>query len=326
MINKPSFKILAKGKDITQKISKNLISLSYEDKEKGESDEISFSVFGLYSKPLFGDSLELWLGYEKLYKCGTFSVNTLSKNYTSNTTEIRATAVNFSGKGVWGNIKQKKTRSFENSSLFNIASTIAKENQLKIRTSGEDIRVVSVLQNNKSDLEFIYSWCFELGFICTLKENTLIILPKDGKIGDNVANITQKSTALPSYNLELSELYSLEISESSRNEYTAVILEWQSVSEAKIKSIKVGSGENIYKMQIAELKSDNGAYKKGESKLNELQKGGVNGRCELKGREIRAGGKLKIKNIGYDNYEFSIKSVSHHLSESGYSISLEFES
>ncbi len=29
-----------------------------------------------------------------------FSVNTLSKNYTSNTTEIRATAVNFSGKGV----------------------------------------------------------------------------------------------------------------------------------------------------------------------------------------------------------------------------------
>ncbi|EHB4460910.1 phage tail protein, partial [Campylobacter jejuni] len=68
MVRKPKFKLIAKGKDITEKLSKNLISISYEDKEKDESDEISLNVFGLYSKPLFGDSLELWLGFEKLYK------------------------------------------------------------------------------------------------------------------------------------------------------------------------------------------------------------------------------------------------------------------
>ncbi|ECQ1862347.1 TPA: phage tail protein, partial [Campylobacter coli] len=98
MVRKPKFKLIAKGEDITEKLSKNLISISYEDKEKSESDEIGLSVFGLYSKPLFGDSLELWLGFEKLYKCGSFSVNVVSKNYTSNTTEVRASAINFSGK------------------------------------------------------------------------------------------------------------------------------------------------------------------------------------------------------------------------------------
>ncbi|EAJ1410717.1 phage tail protein, partial [Campylobacter jejuni] len=44
------------------------------------------------------------------------------------------------------------------------------------------------------------------------------------------------------------------------------------------------------------------------------------------GREIRAGGKLKIKDINMDNYEFSIKSVSHSFNDSAYVITLEFES
>ncbi|ENU2303671.1 phage late control D family protein [Campylobacter coli] len=325
MVRKPKFKLIAKGEDITEKLSKNLINISYEDKEKAESDEISLSVFGLYSKPLFGDSLELWLGFEKLYKCGSFSVNVVSKNYTSNTTEVRASAINFSGKGSV-NIKEKKTRSFENTTLFTIARKIANENNLKIKTSGEDQNIVSILQNNQSNLEFLYSICFDYGFICCVKENTLIITPKDGKIGDNAANITSKNENLPLFEIALKDCISLEISESARNEYSAVIAEWQDINEAKIKSIKVGSGENIYKMQISQPKNDNEAFKKAQAKLNELQKGGLNGRCELIGREIRAGGKLKIKDINMDHYEFSIKSVSHSFNDQAYIISVEFES
>ncbi len=323
MVRKPKFKLIAKGEDITEKLSQNLISISYEDKEKDESDEFSLNVFGLYSKPLFGDSLELWLGFEKLYKCGSFSVNVVSKNYTSNTTEVRASAVNFSANA---NIKEKKTRSFENTTLFTIARKIANENNLKIKISGEDQNIVSVLQNNQNNLEFLYSLLFDYGFICCVKENTLIITLKDGKIGDNVANITSKNENLPLFEIALKECISLEISESARNEYSAVIAEWQDINEAKIKSIKVGSGENVYKMQISQPKNDNEAFKKAQAKLNELQKGGLNGRYELIGREIRAGGKLKIKDINMDHYEFSIKSVSHNFNDSVYVIGIEFES
>lgn len=325
MVRKPQFKLLAKGKDITDKISKNLICITYEDKEKDESDEISLSLFGLYSKPEFGDSLELWLGYEKLFKCGSFSVGTVSKNYTSKTTEVRASAVNFSGKAET-NIKEKKSRSFENTTLFTIAKKIAGENKLKVKTGGEDQNIFSVLQNNQGDLEFLYDLAFDYGFICCIKENTLILTPKDGKIGENAANITPKNENLPSYEIALNECVSLEITESSRNEYSAVIVEWQDMDEAKVKSIKVGSGNNVYKMQISQPKSDNEAFKKASSKLNELQKGGVSGRCELVGRELRAGGKLKFKGIELDIYEFSIKSVSHSFNGSIYTMSVEFES
>ncbi|MCW1555904.1 hypothetical protein OLY30_06450 [Campylobacter jejuni] len=68
MVNHPSFKIKANDKDITQKISLNLINLSFDDKAKDESDEISISLNGLYARAPFGDKLELWLGFdEKLF-------------------------------------------------------------------------------------------------------------------------------------------------------------------------------------------------------------------------------------------------------------------
>ena len=79
-------------------------------------------------------------------------------------------------------------------------------------------------------------------------------------------------------------------------------------------------------MQIAQLKSDNEAFRQGEAKLNELQKGGINGRCSLPGANIVAGGKLKFKSIaGLENNEFSIKSVEHRLTSKDYTCEVEFE-
>lgn len=85
-------------------------------------------------------------------------------------------------------------------------------------------------------------------------------------------------------------------------------------------------GRIYIKCKSHNQKNDNEAFKKAQAKLNELQKGGLNGRCELIGREIRAGGKLKIKDINMDHYEFSIKSVSHSFNDSAYIVSVEFES
>ena len=131
---------------------------------------------------------------------------------------------------------------------------------------------------------------------------------------------------MPTFTLNLTDLYSLEITEANRNSYTAVIVEWQDIEAGKVKSIKVGSGEQVYKMQIAQPKSDNEAFKQAEAKLNELQRGGINGRCSCEGKNIIAGGKLKFGGVPrLEANEFSIKEVSHKLSTSGYEIDIEFE-
>lgn len=103
-------------------------------------------------------------------------------------------------------------------------------------------------------------------------------------------NINITGLNLPTFTLNLTDLYSLEITEANRNSYTAVIVEWQNIEAGKVKSIKVGGGaegagsgnsrsqdglrsskksEIVYKMHIAQPKSDNEAFKQAEAKLNE---------------------------------------------------------
>ena len=322
MIKHPTFKLEASGKDITNTIRQNLISLSFTDKEGNESDEISFTLFGIYAKPVFGDKLKLWLGYgEDLYLCGSFSVQTTSADYKANTTEVRATAVNFASPA-----KEKRRVSWENTTLFGIAKKIAGINALSLKTSGSDQNIASVIQDNVSDIEFLYDLCVKFGFLMAVKNNTIIITAKDAKGDETQTSNTPKNESLPTFTLNLTDLYSLEITEANRNSYTAVIVEWQDIEAGKIKSIKVGSGEQVYKMQIAQPKSDNEAFKQAEAKLNELQRGGINGRCSCEGKNIIAGGKLKFGGVpGLEANEFSIKEVSHKLSTNGYEIEIEFE-
>ena len=322
MIKHPTFRLEASGKDITNTIRQNLISLSFTDKEGNESDEISFTLFGIYAKPVFGDKLKLWLGYEnEFYLCGTFSVQTTSADYKANTTEVRATAVNFASPA-----KEKRRASWENTTLFDIAKKIASANVLSLKTSGSDQNIASVIQDNVSDIEFLYDLCVKFGFLMAVKNDNIIITAKDAKGDASQTSNTSKNENLPTFTLNLTDLYSLEITEANRNSYTAVIVEWQDIEAGKTKSIKVGSAEQTYKMQIAQPKSDNEAFKMGEAKLNELQKGGINGRCSLPGANIVSGGKLKFSGIaGLEANEFSIKSVSHRLSTDNYEIEIEFE-
>lgn len=322
MVRVPNFKLLAKGNDITAKIKANLINLSYEDKEGSESDEISFVVNDIYAKPIFGDQLELWLGYgNNLYHCGKFSVQTATRDYKSNTTEVRATAVNFASPQ-----KIAKRRSWENTSLFSIASKIAAENKLNVKTSGTDQPITSVLQNDIGDLDFLYGICFEYGYIMKVANNTIVITSKDAKGDESQTSNTPKNENLPLFKVELNECESLNITEANRNSYTAVIVQWHDSKDGKDKQVKVGNGEQTYKLNIPEPKSDNEAFKKGEAKLNELQRGGINGNLSCTGRELRAGGKLKILGVtGLENIEFSIKSVSHDLNVNGYMVMVEFE-
>lgn len=322
MVRKPSFKLVAKGEDITDKIKKNLINLTFDDKEGSESDEINFKLVGLYEIPIFGDSLELWLGYEnELYFCGSFSVQTTQKDYKDQITQIRATAVNFASSQ-----KEKKRRTWESTTLFNIVKKVASENNLKTKTESEDMQIVSKLQDNINDLEFLYNLAFEFGYLMAVKNNTIILSKKD-KLGDSSSTAqTPKNDTLPIFTLDLKQTTSLDITQANRNNYTKVVLEWQDIETGEIKSIQVGAGNQSYKMKIAQPKTDAEAFKKGEAKLNELQKGKIKGSCSSLGTNIIAGGKLKFIGVtGFENSEFSIKEVTHNLTTTSYTLDIQFE-
>lgn len=322
MVLVPSFKVLVNEKDMTKLIEANLISITYDDKEGVESDEVSIIVHGIYDAPKFGDKIELWLGHSKLYKCGSFSLQTVNRDFKAHTTEIRATAVNFADTKT----KVKKTRTWENTTLFGVGKIIATEQGLKFKSNGEDVSISSKLQQDVSDMDFLYSLAFEFGFSVVTKNGTIIVGQKIDISSENSSNSGIANA--PKFSLDMSELYSFEISEAYRNTYKSVVIEWQEVASGEMKSLRAGSGEPHYKMRVAEPKSDSEAYSRANAKLNELLKGGVSGKCVLAGANIITGGGVSFKNTGASDLEgrvFSIKSVSHNLSSSGYTIEVEFE-
>lgn len=315
MVAKPNFKLIANGNDVSQSIKQDLIDIVFDDKEGNESDEIALCFSGIYARPSFGDSLELYLGYDnKLFKCGSFSVQTISNDFKANTTEIRATALNFNS-----NTKTKQTKSWENTDIFSIAKAIAAKNCLKIKTAGINQPIKSELQVEKNDIDFLYELAFKLGYLLSIKDNTIIISTKDSRI-------KEQNQALPHHKLDISELFSCQITDANKNAYDSIILSWHDPKSASTKSVKVGSGERVYKASIAEPKSDDEVLRLAKAKLDELSRGGISGRCECAGANIKAGGKLNISSIvGYENASFSIKSVRHSFSKRGYFLEISFE-
>lgn len=321
MVKKPSFKLIADGNiDITKKISKNLIFLNYEDKEGNESDEISFLLHGLFSKKPFGSKLELHLGWgDKLFLCGKFTIQTFKKDYFAKTTEVRATAVNFSTPQ-----KILKSRLWENTTLGDIAKKIATENSLNYSIDKEsaDVEIKSYIQNNQNDFAFLRLVGYKFGSLVVIKNDTIIIKKKSTNIKTAADVVALTISEIPSFNVKIKELNSLEVVEANRNVYDAVTLEWQDINSGKTKIIKVGDGSQIFKMKIPQPKSEFEAFKQGEAKLSELQRGGITGYLEMEGRELRAGGKLTIEDL---KQTFNIKSVSHTYDTSSYLIAVEIE-
>lgn len=321
-----TFKLVANDEDITQTIQDNLISLDFSDKVGVQSDEMSFSVNGIYERPAFKDTLKLSLGYivndkKELFECGTFKISECTIDYIANTTEIRATAVDFSSK-----VKVKHSKTFANTNLGAIAGVIANRNNLsaKVQNTAYNVKINHILQDNSSDIEFIYNLAYKHGFICAIKNNSLILTAKGSEMNGYKVIASKKESKnedLPSFKLKISDCFALSITENNRVKYDACEITSHNTNSATLTRIKVGDGNNIYKIKESANKSEAELKSIATAKLSELNKGGVKGSLVCAGQQISAGGYLELENIGV----FSITSVNHTLNSGVYSISVEFE-
>lgn len=133
---RPIFKLIYEQMDITADISDQLISITYEDKVEGESDEITFTVHDadyLWKTswyPRKGDKVSLEIGYDDNspnLQCGTFEVDEVESTGPPDAVTIRALST-----GVKGTLRTKKSRAHEGALLRDIAQTIADEHGFTI--------------------------------------------------------------------------------------------------------------------------------------------------------------------------------------------------
>ena len=354
MVRKPDFKLEAAGKDITARIKKNLISLTYNDKQGEETDDVNITLHGLFERKPFGSDLKLFLGYEgNLFYCGVFYVQTFKKDYLNKTTEVTATSTDFTNA-----LKVKKARLWGNTNLEKIAQKIASEDNMGCKTDKyAALATVESIIQGVSDLEFLHTLCNSRAFFCMQKDNAFVIRAKP-TLNSTFAD-TEEQTQLPLFNLKLTELTALTIEEANRDNYDAVVLEWHDSNVNEDKTIKqendlnrvkskvaqaeqiyrdtsdetkidnqnrvknkIAQAEQIYYEKIPEPRDTSEALQQANSKLRDLQKGTVKGSLETTGRRLLTGTRLKIDTI---NQEFLVTSVTHNLSDGAYNITVEFE-
>jgi phage protein D len=312
MVKYPTFKILANDTDVTLKLQKELISLTFKDEANEKADELSIEVGGEFARPKYKDELKLYLGYagEALTFCGLFIVGDVEREDDS-ILHIEATSVNFSA-----NLKEKRDITYEKVSIKDICNQIASRGGLKLKSDFEDIHIVSLAQSNESDLHFLNRLSKEYNSIFNIKNGTLIFTKK---IKDD-----KKNEELPSYIISEKNTSTISIQHSNKTLYKSCKSTYHDTKNNKVVEVIAGSGKPCL-ISKGSFKNEAEAMTKAKAKLDKANQGLVSGSLTIEGEVIFAGGKLVLIDTLEDDGEYQIKSVSHTFDVNGWVTSLEFE-
>jgi len=307
----PNFKIEANGKDVTYMLQANMLSLSIVDNDGEEADELTLKVIGAWKRPAYQDRLKVWLGYDgELVFFGEYEVQSTERE-NNNLLTISATGVSFSS-----NIKVRQSHTYNNKTIAEIASIIAKRNMLKLKTNAY-IQIDHIVQHHESDIAFLERIAKRYNLIFNIKNNTLVLKKrvKDEK----------KSDELPKIEVSANDCLSLRIQHTNKTLYKSAKAIWHDTKTNKQKEVKIGSGEPTLIVK-KHFKDEKEAREVLKARLDSAVRGTKNGSLTVSGRTLYAGSILVLQDSIEDDGEYSVKRVTHEMNaEEGWKITIEFE-
>ncbi len=174
------------GVDISEDIAPFLMSMSYTDNGTNRADDLSVTLADREGRwhdawmPNSGDEVEAEIRLENWYgpgisrslSCGTFTIDSLSLDGPPDKVVIQA--LSYPGNDVIKN--ELRTRSWEEVTLQQIASSIADSAGMAFMFETEDVRYDRLEQSNESDLSFLTSICEKEAVSLKITNNTLVLL------------------------------------------------------------------------------------------------------------------------------------------------------
>lgn len=180
---KPEFKLIVEDKDITQDVQDRLISLTLTDNRAFDADELSIELDdtdGLLQLPRRGAVIKLSLGWadEELVDKGTYTVDEITHQGAPDTLSIRARSADFRQ-----TLAVLRSQSYSNISLEELCKTIAERNKLESFVAPEFayIPIHHQDQTNESDTNFLTRICEEWGALLSIKAGKLLVLAGNNK-------------------------------------------------------------------------------------------------------------------------------------------------
>lgn len=314
----PAFRIVADGADITQAIADRLVSIRVQDQAGQQSDSLEIALDdrdSLVPVPRSGAWLRVWLGYSTdgslpVYM-GAYAVDEVELSAGPRSMVIKATAAQTAPELV----KEQRTKSWHNTTLGAVVQEIAKQNGLTpiIKGNLASIQIKHEDQTNESDQSFLTRLADKYKATIKPGDGKLIMVPRGAGEGGTV---TINGTEVISWRATL----------KNRGAYSQVKVKYLDRNLNKEKIVTEGDKGPLPVFEDKQLyRSEDEAKKAAVSKLQSLNAGEVRISLQMPGRpQINAEGLVTLAGFRpYVNGTWNIKSVTHDLSSSGYSTSVE---
>lgn len=324
---KPTFRIEANAKDITELIRDRFISMKIVDESGFQSDsvEIILADHNPHSRikmPSTGAELRVWLGYDALSKdMGLWIVDEvrISGPPDSLTFVGRSAAFEQTKTGKLM-MTTHKTRTWpKGTKLTDMVKKIASEHGFKPAVSQSLARVVLpyIAQVNESDMNLLMR---------VVRNYYAIVKPAGGKLvvmSVLESKLSSTNADIPPVTLRPEDVTTYQTNVKNRVRYGKVIALYRDIREAKDKELSIGSKEPILRLKYP-YPNENAAYEaakaeyiKGNQDLQEIQLT-LPGKTTLfaERRVILAGFREGIAG------EWKIKRVEHTLDQGGYTTTL----
>lgn len=204
---KPTFRIVADGKDITTLINDRLLELRVSDKPGMESDDFELRIDDrdqAVALPTRGASIEVYLGYtdKALTRLGRYTVDEIQVSGPPDTLIIRGKASDMRGSG-----KTVRSGSWENVPLQQIVRDVAARNGWQ-PVCPVQTKVPRVDQLNESDYNFITRLAKQYDCTAKLADGKLLVMPRQGgqtSSGKNLSPVVLRRADLSRYQFRLGD-------------------------------------------------------------------------------------------------------------------------
>ncbi len=179
-------RLLYEGKDISEDISKDLISATWTDKSAKEVDDLSITLHNKHGRwygewlPSKGAKLSAWIVVENwahasdgyALPCGTFEIDEIEVSSPPSTVTVKAVSMPITAQARG----QAKNRAWEDVTLKRIAADIAAEAGLDLIYDKDDDPFYQYEgQHEETDLSFLQGLCAESGASLKVTHDKIVV-------------------------------------------------------------------------------------------------------------------------------------------------------
>lgn len=321
---KPDFELRYEGKTITEDIKPYLIDVTYTDYLSDQSDEIAIVLEDKTHKwidgwfPTQGDKLGLSIGYagQELVNVGSFEIDEIEFDYDKTSGSV--VSIKALSTGISKANRTLQPKPYENTTLKDIVSTVAKRLKLKVTGEVRHVPIHRETQYQERDVEFLTRLAHKYGHSFKIVNDTLVFTTMDSL--KRQASVEE---------LSLDQVISINLKDRIKN--TAKKVEVKGYNAKAKKQVKATKDSKHDKDKNADTLK---IVSKGESaeQMQAQADAATDSQDERQAGEVKlignpklvAGNNITIKGFGKFSGKYLIKQADHSISRSqGYITELE---